>query len=77
LIQITIVKKTRKESKCCMCDKVIPLGSKCISAYGFDDYNEKINEKVHPDKECYKEWFDNIDMVEPEDYPELELRKVS
>ena len=76
-VHISIVKSTKKDSKCCMCGKVIPKGSKSISAFGYDYDNERINERVHAIKDCYEEWFGNIDMVEPSDFPELmEIKNV-
>ena len=70
-IQVVVVKKTRKEKVCCMCGKTIPIGSECISAFGYDYDNDRINEKVHCKKECYEEWFGNIDGIEPKDFPQL------
>lgn len=71
MINIKIVKKSKKDSTCCMCGKPILAGSKCISAFGYDYDNLRVNEKVHVDKKCYVDWFTGIDMAEPEDYPEL------
>lgn len=66
-INITITRKTRKPHKCCMCGFLIKKNSMCISAYGFDYDNFKINEKIHPDPKCYDEWIGNIDLMDKND----------
>ena len=71
-VTTTITKKTSKEHQCCMCGKSIEKGSKCITAFGYDYDNERVNERVHAKKECYEEWFGNIDGVEASDFPELQ-----
>lgn len=70
-ISITITKKTKKAHKCCMCGKLIEKNSMCISAYGFDFDNIRVNEKLHPRPECYEEWIDNIELMDKNDIAEL------
>lgn len=62
---------TRKSYKCSMCGKLIEKNSMCISAYGFDYDNLRVNEKIHPDPKCYDEWIENIDLMDRSDIDDM------
>ena len=66
-LKFKLIQKTRKESVCEGCGENIPIGSQVISASGLDYDDNFTNWKVHPVKECYMFYVDNIDMVDESD----------
>ncbi len=71
MIDITITKKSRKTYRCSQCTNYIRKGIMCINAFGVDYDNFLVIEHVHADPKCFLDWFDNIELVEYTDYPEL------
>ena len=75
-VDIKITIKTKKSHKCSMCGGLIEKNSMCISAYGFDYDNQRLNEKIHPDPKCYDQWIDNFDIITKSDIDKM-IRKAS